>query len=68
MKRLFVVYYESRKREQQIRLLLFIIRVKREVKSVHRNGCRYYERLHDETGGSKTVVLLFFIINQESES
>jgi hypothetical protein len=34
--------------------LLFIIRVKRELKRVYRNGCRYNERLNDETGGSKT--------------
>ncbi len=33
---------------------LFIIRVKREVKRVYRNGCRYNERLNTETGGSKT--------------
>jgi hypothetical protein len=33
---------------------LFIIRVKRELKRVYRNGCRYNERLNDETGGSKT--------------
>jgi hypothetical protein len=35
-------------------LLLFIIRVKRELKRVYRNGCRYNERLNAETGGSKT--------------
>ena len=35
-------------------ILLFIIRVKRELKRVYRNGCRYNERLNDETGGSKT--------------
>ena len=35
-------------------LLLFIIRVKRELKRVYRNGCRYNERLNIETGGSKT--------------
>ncbi len=34
--------------------LLFIIRVKREVKRVYRNGCRCNERLNVETGGSKT--------------
>ena len=34
--------------------LLFTIRVKREVKRVYRNGCRYNERLNTETGGSKT--------------
>ena len=34
--------------------LLFIIRVKRELKRVYRNGCRYNERLNTETGGSKT--------------
>jgi hypothetical protein len=33
---------------------LFIIRVKRELKRVYRNGCRYNERLNGETGGSKT--------------
>jgi hypothetical protein len=33
---------------------LFIIRVKRELKRVYRNGCRYNERLNAETGGSKT--------------
>jgi hypothetical protein len=36
-------------------LLLFIIRVKRELKRVYRNGCRYNERLNPETGGSKTT-------------
>ncbi len=30
----------------------FIIRVKREVKRVYRNGCRYNERLNVEAGGS----------------
>ncbi len=35
-------------------MLLFIIRVKRELKRVYRNGCRYNERLNAETGGSKT--------------
>jgi hypothetical protein len=34
--------------------LLFIKRVKRELKRVYRNGCRYNERLNAETGGSKT--------------
>ena len=34
--------------------LLFIIRVKGELKRVYRNGCRYNERLNTETGGSKT--------------
>jgi hypothetical protein len=34
--------------------VLFIIRVKRELKRVYRNGCRYNERLNAETGGSKT--------------
>jgi hypothetical protein len=34
--------------------LLFIIRAKREVKKVYRNGCRCNERLNAETGGSKT--------------
>jgi hypothetical protein len=34
--------------------LLFIIRVKRDLKRVYRNGCRYNERLNAETGGSKT--------------
>jgi len=34
--------------------LLFIIIVKRELKRVYRNGCRYNERLNAETGGSKT--------------
>ncbi len=29
---------------------LFIIRVKRELKRVYRNGCRYNERLNAETG------------------
>jgi hypothetical protein len=33
---------------------MFIIRVKRELKRVYRNGCRYNERLNTETGGSKT--------------
>jgi hypothetical protein len=33
-------------------LLWFIIRVKRELKRVYRNGCRYNERLNAETGGS----------------
>jgi hypothetical protein len=31
----------------------FIIRVKRELQRVYRNGCRYNERLNAETGGSK---------------
>jgi hypothetical protein len=31
------------------------LRVKREVKRVYRNGCRYNERLNSETGGSKTT-------------
>jgi hypothetical protein len=35
-------------------VLLFIIRVNRELKRVYRNGCRYNERLNSETGGSKT--------------
>ena len=35
--------------------LMFIIRVKREIKRVYRNGCRYNERLNTETGGSKTT-------------
>ena len=35
-------------------LLLFIIRVKRELQRVYRNGCRYNEGLNAETGGSKT--------------
>jgi hypothetical protein len=35
--------------------LLFIIRVKSELKRVYRNGCRYKERPHTETGGSKTT-------------
>ncbi len=30
----------------------FIIRVKREIKRVYRNGCRYNEILNTETGGS----------------
>jgi hypothetical protein len=34
--------------------MLFIIRVKRELTRVYRNGCRYNERLNPETGGSKT--------------
>ena len=34
--------------------LLFIIRVKGELKRVYRNGCRCNERLNAETGGSKT--------------
>jgi hypothetical protein len=40
--------------EQGALLLLFIIRVKRELQRVYRNGCRYDERLNAETGGSKT--------------
>jgi diadenosine tetraphosphate (Ap4A) HIT family hydrolase len=35
-------------------IMLFIIRVKRELKRVYRHGCRYNERLNTETGGSKT--------------
>ena len=35
-------------------MVLFIIRVKRELKRVYGNGCRYNERLNAETGGSKT--------------
>jgi hypothetical protein len=34
--------------------VVYYKRVKRELKRVHRNGCRYNERLNDETGGSKT--------------
>ncbi len=34
--------------------LLFIIRVKQELKRVYRNGCRYDKRLNAETGGSRT--------------
>jgi hypothetical protein len=34
--------------------MLFIIRVKREIQRVYRNGCRYNERLNAETGGSET--------------
>jgi hypothetical protein len=51
------LYYESIKREPKIRCiywLLFMIRVKRELKRVYKNGCRYNERLNAETGGSKT--------------
>jgi hypothetical protein len=33
--------------------VLLIIRVKRELMIVYRNGCRYDERLNTETGGSK---------------
>ena len=33
--------------------LLFIIRVKRELKRVYKNGCRYNQRLNAETGQSK---------------
>ena len=39
---------------QQQQVVLFIIRVKRELKTVYRNGCRCNERLNTETGGSKT--------------
>ncbi len=35
---------------------MFIIRVKRELKRVYRNGCRYNERLNTETGGSNLNV------------
>jgi hypothetical protein len=35
-------------------LKLFIIRVKREIKRVYINGCRYNERLNSKTEGSKT--------------
>jgi hypothetical protein len=41
----------NRERESQV---LFIIRVKGELKRVYINGCRYNERLNTETGGSKT--------------
>jgi len=41
-------------KQNQTSKLLFIIRVKRELKRVYRNGCRYNERLNAETGGSKT--------------
>jgi hypothetical protein len=40
-------------RKIRVSMLLFIIRVKREIKRVYRNGCRYNERLNVETGGSK---------------
>jgi len=36
--------------EVMTELLLFIIRVKRELERVYKNGCRYNERLNDETG------------------
>jgi hypothetical protein len=32
--------------------VIFIIRVKRELKRVYGNGCRYNERLKAEAGGS----------------
>jgi hypothetical protein len=32
--------------------VIFIIRVKRELKRVYRNGCQYNERLNAEAGGS----------------
>jgi hypothetical protein len=35
-------------------VMLFIIRLKRELKRVYINGCRYNERLNTETEGSKT--------------
>jgi len=38
----------------EVARLLFIIRVKWELKRVYRNGCRCNERLNTETGGSKT--------------
>ena len=37
------------------KLKLFIIRVKRELKRVYINTCRYNERLNAETEGSKTT-------------
>jgi hypothetical protein len=56
-----------------LEFLLFIIRVKRELKRVCRNGCRYNERLNAETGGSKTphtrcagkhIVSLVLVVSQ----
>jgi hypothetical protein len=47
-------------------LLLFIIRVKRELKRVYRNGCRYNERLNTETDwslfsyGFRSVIFHYF--------
>jgi hypothetical protein len=41
--------------KQNVFYCLFIIRVKRELKRVYKNGCRYNERLNAETGGSKTT-------------
>ncbi len=40
--------------------MLFIIRVKRELQRVYRNGCRYNERLNAETGGSKTPLFVYY--------
>jgi hypothetical protein len=37
-----------------LKKLLFIIRVKWDLKRVYINGCRYNERLNTETEGSKT--------------
>ncbi len=45
-------------------MLLFIIRVKRELKRVYRNGCRYNERLNAETGGSIISFFLFFFFSK----
>jgi hypothetical protein len=47
---------------------LFIIRVKRELKRVYRNGGRYNERLNAETGGSKTSRLGVPVPRQPSVS
>jgi hypothetical protein len=47
-------------------MLLFVIRVKREVKRVYRNGCRYNERLNTETGGSKTPRIHWVVVYYES--
>jgi hypothetical protein len=55
--------------------LLFIVRVKRDLKRVYRNGCRYNQRLNAETGGSKTphtlgsvgkhIVILVLVVSQQ---
>jgi hypothetical protein len=45
---------KARAKDKTRSCLLFIIRVKRELKRVYKNGCRYNERLNAETGGSKT--------------
>ncbi len=45
-------FFSSEYTKQTRKFVIFIIRVKRELKRVYGNGCRYNERLNAEAGGS----------------